>query len=85
MLEETGIVCDDFQEFSYYVFDDGKSLFHCFLYTTDCDKNSIKLQKGETIPFKWISENEFIEFVNTDKMIDTQKRRYINGSKKKDI
>ena len=48
-----------------------------------CDKNNIKLQKGETISFKWISKNEFIEFVNSDKMIDTQKRRYTNWLKEK--
>ena len=83
LLEETGIVCDNFEEFAYYVFDYGKSLFHCFLCTTDCDNNSVKLQKGETISFKWVSENEFIEFVNSDKMIDTQKRRYTNWLKEK--
>ncbi|MBQ6936602.1 MAG: NUDIX hydrolase, partial [Clostridia bacterium] len=83
LFEETGIICDDFKEFAYYTFDDDNCLFHCFLCTTDCDKNNIKLQKGETISFKWIGENEFIEFVNSDKMIDTQKRRYINWLKEK--
>ena len=83
LFEETGIVCNDFQEFAYYTFDDDNCLFHSFLCTTDCDKNNIKLQKGETISFKWVSENEFIEFVNSDKMIDTQKRRYTNWFKKK--
>ncbi len=83
LFEETGIVCNDFKEFAYYTFDDDNCLFHCFLCITDCDKNNIKLQKGETISFKWISENEFIEFVNSDKMIDTQKRRYTNWFKEK--
>ena len=83
LFEETGIICDDFKEFAHYVFDDDNCLFHCFLCTTDCDKNNIKLQKGETISFKWISENEFIEFVNSDNMIDTQKRRYTNLFKEK--
>ena len=83
LFEETGIVCDDFKEFACYVFDDDNCLFHCFLCTTDCDKNNIKLQKGETISFKWICEKEFIQFVNSDKMIDTQKRRYTNWLKEK--
>lgn len=83
LFEETGIVCDDFKEFAYYTFDDDKCLFYCFLCTTDCDKNNVKLQKGETISFKWINENEFIEFVNSDNMIDTQKRRYTNLFKEK--
>ncbi len=83
LFEETGIDCDDFKEFAHYVFDDDNCLFHCFLCTTDCDKNYIKLQKGETISFKWICEKEFIQFVNSDKMIDTQKRRYTNWLKEK--
>ncbi len=84
LFEETGIVCDVFKEFASYTFDDDKCLFHCFLCTTDCDKNNVKLQKGETISFKWINENEFIEFVNSDNMIDTQKRRYTNLFKEKE-
>jgi len=83
LFEETGIACNDFKEFAYYAFDDDNCLFHCFLCTTDCDKNNVKLQKGETISFKWINENEFIEFVNSGKMIDTQKRRYTNLFKEK--
>ena len=83
LFEETGIVCNGFKEFAFYTFDDDKCLFHCFLCTTNCDKNNVKLQKGETISFKWVSENEFIEFVNSDKMIDTQKRRYTNWLKEK--
>lgn len=78
LFEETGILCDKFEEIAYNAFEDGKSLFHSFLCSVDCDKQSVKLQKGETVSFKWISEDEFIEFIHSGKMIYTQKRRYIN-------
>ena len=42
----------------------------------DCDKNSITLQDGETEEYKWMTESEFIDFVNSDEMIESQKRRY---------
>ena len=45
-------------------------------------KTSITLQKGETIYYKWISEKDFIEFVNSDDMIDVQKERYKEFFKK---
>lgn len=83
LLEETGIVCDEFEEIAYNAFDNGNSRFYSFLCTVDCDKQSVKLQKGETVSFKWVSENEFIEFINSDKMIDRQKRRYSNWFKSK--
>ena len=35
-----------------------------------------KLQEGETVSYKWISEAEFIDFVNSDAMIDVQFRHY---------
>lgn len=81
LFEETGIVCGEFEEIAYNAFDDGQSLFYSFLCIVDCDKQSVKLQKGETVSFKWVNENEFIEFVNSDKMIPTQKRRYTNWFK----
>ena len=31
---------------------------------------------GETEGYKWMTEDEFIAFVNSDKMIESQKRRY---------
>ena len=37
---------------------------------------SVKLQEGETVSYKWVSEAEFIDFVNSDAMIDVQFLRY---------
>ena len=43
---------------------------------TDWDKSAVTLQEGETISYKWISESEFIDFVNSNQMIDSQRVRY---------
>lgn len=74
LLEETGIYSNDLQEISCYISHD--TIYYCFLCVTDCDKTSITLQKGETMSYKWISEKDFIAFVNSNEMIDTQRKRY---------
>ena len=74
LLEETGIYSNDLQEISCYISHD--TTYYCFLCVTDCDKTSITLQKGETMSYKWISEKDFIAFVNSNEMIDIQRKRY---------
>ena len=82
LLEETGIRCDEFTEVGMEVNDDFQTIFYEFICTVDCDKTAITLQEGETISYKWISEEEFIKFVNSDEMIETQKNRYKDYFKK---
>ena len=83
LYEETGIKSENFQEIERFVFDDDKCIFHTFLCITDCDKNSITLQKGETMSYKWVNEEEFIKFVHSKEMISTQKKRYMEFFKEK--
>ncbi len=74
LLEETGISSDNFTEMGKYVSDE--TIYYSFLCMTDCDKESISLQEGETMSYKWITEQEFIEFINSADMIDVQRERY---------
>lgn len=76
LYEETGITAEAFRELDRVVRDENHSIFYTYLCVTDCDKSSVQLQEGETIAYKWISEAEFINFVNSGEMIETQKRRY---------
>lgn len=78
LFEEAGIVSENFTELDRFVFDDDQCIFHIFLCITDCDKNSIVFQEGETMGYKWVNEDDFISFVNSEKMIKTQKKRYAN-------
>ena len=74
ILEETGISADDFVENGQYASHD--IIYYSFLCVTYCDKSSVSIQDGETISYKWISEKDFITFVNSIEMIDIQKDRY---------
>ena len=74
LWEETGISANDFTEIGQYT--SHNTIYHHFLCVTDCDKSSVRLQEGETISYKWVSEKEFIRFVNSNEMIGIQRDRY---------
>jgi 8-oxo-dGTP pyrophosphatase MutT (NUDIX family) len=74
LVEETGISANDFTEIGQYTSHD--TIYYNFLCVTDCDKSSILLQEGETTSYKWVSENDFISFVNSNEMIDIQRDHY---------
>lgn len=74
LREETGIVSNDLQEIGRYTSHD--TIYFNYLCITDWDKSAVTLQEGETISYKWISESEFIDFVNSNQMIDSQRVRY---------
>lgn len=76
LLEETGISSDEFMEIGRYTSHD--TIYYNFLCVTDCDKSSVSLQEGETISYKWISEKDFISFINSNEMIDIQRKCYQN-------
>lgn len=78
LLEETGVVSENFKELGRFIYDDYKCIFYTFLCTTDCDKTSIALQNGETMSYKCVNETDFISFVNSKEIIEIQKNRYLN-------
>lgn len=74
LQEETGIASKDLTEIGSSISHD--TIYYNFLCVTDCDKSSITLQEGETISYKWISESDFIDFINSSEMIDSQQIHY---------
>ena len=75
LREETGIEWDDFEEVSRTVRDCYATIFYSYLCTVDWPKDQIKLQEGETEAYRWLSEEEFIELLNSDRMIPGQRER----------
>ncbi len=73
LREETGIEDGTFSEIGRYTSHD--TIYHSFLCVTSCDKTSVTLQEGETVSYQWMSEADFIRFVNSDRMIDMQRER----------
>ena len=80
LREETGIVANRLEPIANMLYH--KMLNYQYLCVTDCDKNSVTLQEGETVGYKWVSESEFIDFIDSGKMIPTQRERYDGYFKK---
>ncbi len=76
LKEETGISCDEFQELGRHVSENSRIILYNFLCTVDCEKDSVTLQEGETEGYRWMSETEFADFANSDRMIGWQKAYY---------
>ena len=77
LREETGLNCEEFHEIGSFVNDEHHSIFYSFECTVDCDKDSVQLQEGETEGYVWMSESEFIAFVNSGNMIPPQYERHL--------
>ncbi len=63
LKEETGVTAISYEEIAFNVFEVGSCLFHSFLAITDCEKDAVSVQEGETVGYKWVTEDEFIEFM----------------------
>ena len=60
LKEETGIAAAELTELCRIVREDCQTLFVEFLCVSDCGKNSVTLQKGETIAYRWAAREEIL-------------------------
>lgn len=81
LREETGIEAENFELIAREVIR-SDTIFFTWLCVTDWDKTAITLLEGETDDFRWVSEEEFIEFVNGGGMVSTQRDRWMNWYRK---
>lgn len=73
LKEETGI--DAKELIQIYRCTSKDTIYYGYICETDCDKDSITLQKGETISYLWMTKEEFLKFVESDKYIQLHKER----------
>lgn len=75
LKEETGITSTSLEQINHIVSENQHSIYYGYLCVTDCDKDSIILQEGETISYKWINKIDFLDFVYSDKSVGPQRER----------
>ncbi len=76
LQEETGIIGTDFEPTYKVVTED--TIYKGFFCCTDVDKDSIILQEGETIDYKWVSKEEFLEIYKSDNFVTGLRERLVN-------
>ncbi len=75
LKEETGIYNGELTEIGRFV--SHNTIYAQYLCVTHQDKRTVTLQPGETVGYRWVDEEAFRSFVNSGRMIDVQKRRYL--------
>jgi 8-oxo-dGTP pyrophosphatase MutT (NUDIX family) len=75
LREETGIHADRLT-FLFAASDLQQTLYFSYLCLTDCDKQSITLQPGETIAYQWLDEAAFLAFIQTPAFIQGARKRW---------
>ena len=76
LFEETGIAAEEFQLISHTFRDKSHSMFYSYLVVTDCPKDSIVLQEGETTEYKWVDMVGLMEYLDSELAIKTHNARY---------
>ena len=66
LREETGIVSDHLVEIGRVKNYEKNTLYVEFLCVTDCPKDSVTLQEGETIAYKWVSRDELVSMKKSE-------------------
>lgn len=79
LYEETGIRAEKLEFLERDIFSLDKAyddtIYDVYLCVTDIEKNAVRLQKGETMAYKWVDERGFADFLNSDAVIPAEKRR----------
>lgn len=73
--EETGIDTGEMEEIYQLVHERQQSIYYGYLLKTDYPKDAVQLQEGETIDYKWLTKEEFIEFFDTNQATPTLTER----------
>lgn len=79
LFEETGIECDEFLPLFTEIAEYNHGIFNMFYCKTDCNKDSVQLQEGETIAFRWIEFDELSRMIEESSDKITSVKRLIKG------
>lgn len=80
LFEETGIRANTLTEVGRVVDENYHSAYVEYLYVTGCDKDSVKLQDGETSDFRWVDKDTLINMKN-DELITERMELFLDELK----
>ncbi len=78
LKEETGIQikADDLVLISHTHSEKSRSSFFSYFVKVNCPKDSVVLQESETVDYKWVDTEGFLEYVDSDEAIKSHNMRY---------
>ena len=66
LLEETGIAAEQLTEVGRTVSETNRSIYVEFLCVTSCEKESVRLQEGETTDYQWVSRDALLRMTQQE-------------------
>ena len=76
MFEETGLKAEKLEYINKTISERSHSIFFSYLAYVSCDKDSVVLQEGETIEYKWLDLDGFFKFLEADNVLKSHNERY---------
>ena len=84
LREETGITSHELTEVGQVISDENHTIYVEFLCITDCRKDGIILQDGETSAYKWVTKDTLIS-MKKEELITERMQRFLNELNTSDI
>lgn len=78
LREETGIAANDLTELTREVNPTNHTYYVEYLCVTHCDKNSVILQEGETMAYRWV-DVDTVKAMREDSLITLRMRCYLDS------
>lgn len=75
LFEETGIPASESDLAKLYYVVTDTTIYWGYLCVTDISKESVRLQEGETIAYRWVDKKEFLEVFHSDQFVDGLRER----------
>lgn len=77
LREETGITSCNLSEAGRVISDDYHTIYVEYLCITNCNKDSVVLQEGETSAYRWVTKNELIS-MKRDELVTERMQHFID-------
>ena len=76
MLEETGLTADQLELIGITFKPQSRSVVYAYLAIVKCEKDSVRLQPGETVDYQWVDVPTFLRLIRKEPVLKVQYPRY---------
>ena len=76
MKEETGLETEKLELIGMTRKPESRSVIYAYLAAVNCEKDSVRLQPGETVDYRWADPEEFLRLIPEEPALQIQYPRY---------
>ena len=76
MLEETGLAAEKLELIGITRRPESRSVIYAYLAEVSCEKDSVRLQEGETVDYRWVDTPAFLSMIREEPVLKIQYPRY---------